>query len=69
MPNKSLRSKTRKSVAKRFSLTAKGKIKRSSPGKRHLLSCKSAKQKRNLAKPSLVHVSDEARVKACLPFA
>ncbi len=69
MPKKAPRNKTRKAVAKRFSLTGTGKVKRSSPGRRHLLSCKSAKQKRNLAKSSLVHHTDEARIKACLPFA
>lgn len=69
MPKKSPRSKTRKSVAKRFKVTATGKVLRSSPGKRHLLQCKSAKRKRNLAKSSLVHESDLPRIKACLPFA
>ena len=69
MPKKTPRNKTRKSVAKRFKVTATGKVLRSSPGKRHLLECKSAKRKRNLAKASLVHESDLPRIKACLPFA
>jgi large subunit ribosomal protein L35 len=69
MPKKTPRSKTRKSVAKRFKVTSTGKILRSSPGKRHLLECKSAKRKRNLAKASLVHASDLPRMKAGLPFA
>lgn len=69
MPKTTPRSKTRKSVAKRFKVTATGKILRSSPGKRHLLQCKSAKRKRNLAKASLVSPSDTARIKANLPFA
>ncbi len=69
MPKKSPRNKTRKSVAKRFKVTATGKVLRSSPGKRHLLQCKSAKRKRNLAKAKLVHESDLPRIKACLPFA
>jgi len=69
MPKTTPRSKTRKSVAKRFRITAKGKILRTSGGRRHLLSCKSAKRKRNLAKASLVHDTDVARIKANLPFA
>ena len=68
MPKPIARSKTRKAVAKRFKVTASGKVVRSSPGRRHLLSCKSAKQKRNLAKSKLVHETDEARIKAQLPF-
>lgn len=69
MPKTTPRNKTRKSVAKRFKVTATGKVLRSSPGKRHLLECKSAKRKRHLAKASLVHESDLPRIKACLPFA
>jgi large subunit ribosomal protein L35 len=69
MPKPIARSKTRKSVAKRFKVTAKGKVVRASSRRRHLLSCKSAKQKRRLAKSSLVHETDVARIKANLPFA
>ena len=38
--------KTKKSIAKRFKITASGKVLRRSPGKRHLLVAKSVKQKR-----------------------
>jgi len=69
MPKPIARSKTRKSVAKRFKITAKGKVVRASPGRRHLLSCKSAKRKRKLAKAKLVHETDVDRIKANLPFA
>ena len=68
MPKSIARSKTRKSVAKRFRVTATGKLVRSKASRRHLLSSKSSKLKRNMAKPALVHESDVARVKACLPF-
>ena len=68
MPKSIARSKTRKSVAKRFKITASGKVKRACAGRRHLLSCKSNKQKRNLAKGALVDKTDVARVKANLPF-
>jgi large subunit ribosomal protein L35 len=68
MPKSIARSKTRKSVAKRFKVTASGKLVRTKPGKRHLLQCKSAKRKRRLAKSVVVSESDQARMKACLPF-
>ncbi len=69
MPKAIARSKTRKSVAKRFKLTASGKVKRTAASRRHLLQCKSAKRKRQLAKAKMVHETDVPRIKACLPFA
>ncbi|MGA7393367.1 MAG: 50S ribosomal protein L35 [Terrimicrobiaceae bacterium] len=69
MPKPIARSKTRKSVAKRFKVTARGKVLRTRGGRRHLLQCKSAKRKRKLAKSVLVHDSDVARIKVNLPFA
>ncbi len=68
MPKSIARSKTRKAVAKRFKVTATGKILRSKAGRRHLLSCKSAKQKRNLAKAGIVADGDVKKVKLNLPF-
>jgi large subunit ribosomal protein L35 len=69
MPKPIARSKTRKSVAKRFKITAKGKILRAHASRRHLLSAKNAKRKRQLSKAGLVHKTDMARIKANLPFA
>jgi large subunit ribosomal protein L35 len=69
MPKPIARSKTRKSVAKRFKVTATGKVMRTRGGRRHLLQCKTSKRKRKLAKSVLVHDSDAARIKANLPFA
>lgn len=68
MPKSIARSKTRKTVAKRFKLTATGKVKRAQSGRRHLLECKSSKRKRQLAKRILTHDSDSMRIKQCLPF-
>ncbi|MGH8047074.1 MAG: 50S ribosomal protein L35 [Chthoniobacterales bacterium] len=68
MPKPIARSKTRKAVAKRFKVTASGKVLRTRSGRRHLLSSKSAKRKRNLAKAALVHETDVARIKLNLPF-
>ncbi|MFT4691534.1 MAG: 50S ribosomal protein L35 [Verrucomicrobiia bacterium] len=60
--------KTRKAVAKRFKITATGKIKRNRPGKRHLLTSKNAKRRRRLGTSTLVEPSDRARVILNLPF-
>jgi large subunit ribosomal protein L35 len=68
MPKSISRSKTRKAVAKRFKITATGKVLRSQASRRHLLSAKNAKRKRHLGKMARVHKTDEARVKANLPF-
>ncbi len=69
MPKSIARSKTRKAVSKRFKITAGGKILRTRASRRHLLSSKNAKKKRQLSKAALVHKTDEARIKANLPFA
>jgi len=69
MPKSIARRKTKKAVAKRFKITGTGKILRSQAGKRHLLSSKSSKRKRLLAKSALVHKTDMARIKENLPFA
>jgi large subunit ribosomal protein L35 len=68
MPKPISRSKTRKAVAKRFKITGTGKVLRSQSSRRHLLSSKNAKRKRHLGKMARVHKTDEARVKANLPF-
>ncbi len=46
--------KTHKAVAARFKVTGTGKLKRSRPGKRHKLTNKSPKRKRQLRSPALV---------------
>lgn len=38
----------------RFKVTGRGKLKRTRPGRRHILTKKSSKRKRSLAKPRLV---------------
>lgn len=61
-------AKTRKSVSKRFKITASGKILRRQKGKRHLLQNKNRKRKRNLGKVALVHKTDADAVKANMPW-
>lgn len=68
MPKPIARSKTRKAVAKRFKITATGKVLRSQSARRHLLAGKSAKRKRLLSKTARVDETDVYRIKANLPF-
>jgi len=49
--------KTKKAVSARFKLTGTGKLRRTRPGKRHILTKKSSKRKRKLSSPALVHES------------
>jgi len=58
--------KTKSGAKKRFRLTGTGKIKRKQAYKSHILTKKETKQKRNLTKMTLVHKSDERRVKKML---
>jgi large subunit ribosomal protein L35 len=58
--------KTKSGAKKRFKLTGSGKIKRKHAFKSHILTKKETKQKRNLTKMTLVHKSDEGRVRDML---
>ncbi|HEY5548622.1 MAG TPA: 50S ribosomal protein L35 [Coriobacteriia bacterium] len=55
--------KTHKGTAKRFKLTASGKIKRGNAFKSHILEKKSPKTKRGFAQPSFVAKSDMAVIR------
>jgi large subunit ribosomal protein L35 len=60
--------KTRKSVAKRFKITATGKIVFRGAGRRHLLQGKGSKRRRSLRKPSILGATDTYRILQNLPF-
>lgn len=60
--------KTKKSIAKRFKLSAKGKLVRRTPGFRHLLATKSSKQKRRASRDKLVAEGHAKPLKRALPF-
>jgi large subunit ribosomal protein L35 len=60
--------KTKKSVAKRFKITAGGKVLRSRAGRRHLAETKIPKRRRALRGTVTVHATDAYRVKQSLPF-
>ena len=62
MPKK----KTSKTAAKRFRLTARGRIKYGRPGKGHLLLCKSTKRKRHLRSGGILSKPEEKRITALL---
>lgn len=60
--------KTKKSVAKRFKISARGKVMRSRAGRRHLLQGKSPKRRRSLGKGVVVDPTDTYRITQNLPF-
>lgn len=60
--------KTKKSVAKRFKVTATGKVMRSHAGRRHLLAHKSPARRRRLRRDAQLAPGDAYRIKECLPF-
>ena len=62
-------AKTRKATAKRFKITATGKVLRRHQGKRHLLENKSRGRKRRLSKVALVADVDVKAIKANMPWA
>ena len=61
--------KTKKSVAKRFKVTGSGKLKRAKAFKKHILTKKSAKTKRNLRKTGYVSETQEKTMKTLMPYA
>ena len=60
--------KTKRAAAKRFKVTGTGKLKRSKAYKRHILTKKSAKTKRNLRKAALVDATNVKTMKKVLPY-
>jgi large subunit ribosomal protein L35 len=58
--------KTNRSAAKRFRLTARGKIRRNQAFVRHILTKKTRKRKRNLRSTALVAAVDAPRIKRIL---
>jgi large subunit ribosomal protein L35 len=61
--------KTKSGAAKRFKVRSGGSIKRGSAFKRHILTKKTTKSKRQLRGVHAVHETDTARVRAMMPFA
>lgn len=61
--------KSNSGAKKRFKLTGSGKIKRKKAFKRHILTKKSSKTKRNLGQTTLVAEADSAKAKRMIPYA
>jgi large subunit ribosomal protein L35 len=61
--------KTHRGAAKRFRVTATGKIKRSQAYKRHILTKKTTSRKRKLDREVLVSDGDFRRIHKLLPYA
>jgi large subunit ribosomal protein L35 len=60
--------KTKKSAAKRFKLTASGKLKRNKAFTSHILTKKSPKRKRNLRKATITDSTNVKNMKKILPY-
>ncbi|HOA94230.1 MAG TPA: 50S ribosomal protein L35 [Quisquiliibacterium sp.] len=61
--------KTKKSAAKRFRVRAGGTIKRGQAFKRHILTKKTTKSKRQLRGSAAVHDTNVQSVKSMMPYA
>ena len=60
--------KTNRSAAKRFKVTGTGKLKRSKAYKRHILTKKTTKTKRNLRKPAMTDTTNVKNMKKIMPY-
>ena len=60
--------KTSRAAAKRFKVTGTGKLKRFKAYKRHILTKKSAKTKRNLRKATMMDATNVKNMKKILPY-
>ena len=63
-----LKLKTHRGAAKRFKITANGKVIRMHSGKRHLMGTKPPKRMRHLKKLALVAAVDVEHVRRMLPY-
>ncbi len=60
--------KTRRAAAKRYQMTASGKVKIKKSNLRHILTKMSQKSQRNKAKPGFVDAADIRTVRKLLPY-
>ena len=60
--------KTSRAAAKRFKTTGTGKVVRSKAYKRHILTKKSQKRKRNLRKATIMDQTNVKNMKKILPY-
>ncbi len=60
--------KTHRGAAKRLKLTASGKFKMTKSFRRHILTSKSSKRKRQLRAPEFVAHANESNLRKLLPY-
>ena len=60
--------KTNRAAAKRFKATGTGKLKRNKAYRRHILTKKTTKNKRNPRKPAMVDATNVTNMKKILPY-
>ena len=60
--------KTNRSAAKRFKVTGTGKLKRNKAYKRHILTKKSTKTKRNLRQTAITDSTNVSNMKKIMPY-
>jgi large subunit ribosomal protein L35 len=60
--------KSNRGAAKRFRLTASGQFKRNASHRRHILTKKPTKRKRQLRRPDVIASVDTAAVRGMLPY-
>jgi len=60
--------KTNRGAAKRFKRTPSGSFKRAQSHRRHILTKKSTKRKRQLRSPSMLHKADVASARRMIPY-
>ena len=61
--------KTNRGAAKRFKKTASGGFRRGSSHRRHILTKKSTKRKRQLRGAAMVHKADAGLIQRMMPYA
>ena len=60
--------KTKRAAAKRFKVTGTGKLKRNKAYKRHILTKKSAKTKRNLRHATITDATNVKNIRKIIPY-
>lgn len=60
--------KTNRSAAKRFKISGNGKLVRYKANKRHILTKKSTKRKRNLRQPTILDATCVKNMKKIMPY-
>jgi large subunit ribosomal protein L35 len=60
--------KTNRGAAKRFARTASGSFKRNASHRRHILTKKGTKRKRQLRAPHMLHKADERAARRMMPY-